>query len=79
MKAGCIRIRCPSPRRIVSRWFSPQGKIKGKKTAMAEARVRDDCDTVRIRTSSDGHHGVGQFSDSPSPTIHSGNNFSVFS
>ncbi|EFH49742.1 predicted protein [Arabidopsis lyrata subsp. lyrata] len=38
---------------------------------MAEARVRDDCDAVRIRTSSDGHHGVGQFSDSPSPTIHS--------
>ncbi|CAL9229885.1 unnamed protein product [Arabidopsis halleri] len=72
VRAGCIRIRCPSPRRIVSRWFSPQGKIKGKKTAMAEARVRDDCDAVRIRTSSeDGHHGVGQFSDSPPPTIHS--------
>ncbi|KAG7554855.1 hypothetical protein ISN44_As11g010560 [Arabidopsis suecica] len=72
VRAGCIRIRCPSPRRIVSRWFSPQGKIKGKKTAMAEARVRDDCDAVRIRTfSEDSHHGVGQLSDSPPPTIHS--------
>ncbi|CAE6095230.1 unnamed protein product [Arabidopsis arenosa] len=72
VRAGCIRIRCPSPRRIVSRWFSPQGKIKGRKTAMAEARVRDDCDVVRIRTfSEDSHHGVGQLSDSPPPTIHS--------
>ncbi|CAA0401891.1 unnamed protein product [Arabidopsis thaliana] len=69
VRAGCIRIRCPSPRRIVSRWLSPQGKVKGKKTPMAEPRVRDS-DTVRIRTcSEDDHHRVGQFSDSPPPTI----------
>ncbi|XP_023637227.1 protein POLAR LOCALIZATION DURING ASYMMETRIC DIVISION AND REDISTRIBUTION isoform X2 [Capsella rubella] len=74
VRAGCIRMRCPSPRRIVSRWFSPQGrKVKGNKMAMAEARV-SYCDEARIKTSSEEDHvlhGVGQSSDSTPRTIDS--------
>ncbi|XP_010491774.1 PREDICTED: protein POLAR LOCALIZATION DURING ASYMMETRIC DIVISION AND REDISTRIBUTION-like isoform X2 [Camelina sativa] len=74
VRAGCIRIRFPSPRRIVSRWFSPhERKVKGKKTGTAEARV-SPCDDVRIKTCSedDVHLGVlGQSSDSTPRTIDS--------
>ncbi|VVB14000.1 unnamed protein product [Arabis nemorensis] len=67
VRAGCIRIRCPSPRRIMSRLFSSPEKIKGKKTAMAEVQVRDS-DAARIRNFSEDGHGVVEFSDSPPPT-----------
>ncbi|XP_010453121.1 PREDICTED: protein POLAR LOCALIZATION DURING ASYMMETRIC DIVISION AND REDISTRIBUTION isoform X2 [Camelina sativa] len=74
VRARCIRIRFPSPRRIVSRWFSPhERKVKGKKTATAEARV-SPCDDVRIKTCSedDVHLGVlGQSSDSTPRTLDS--------
>ncbi|KAL1208987.1 Protein POLAR-like 1 [Cardamine amara subsp. amara] len=66
VRAGCIRIPV---KRIVARLFSPHGKIKGKKKAMAEARVRD-FDSVRIRNFSGDNHEVGEFSDSTPRTIH---------
>ncbi|KAL0728310.1 hypothetical protein Bca4012_024403 [Brassica carinata] len=68
VRAGCMRIRCPSPRRAMSRLFnSSKQKIKGKKKmVMAESLVRD-YDSVRIRNfSEDGpDHGVNQSTDSP--------------
>ncbi|KAL0736147.1 hypothetical protein Bca4012_012357 [Brassica carinata] len=67
VRVGCIRIRHLSPRRVMARLFSSPVKVKGKKKAMAEVRVRD-CDSTRIIHD---HHGVGQLSDSPPPTIDS--------
>ncbi|KAF8115831.1 hypothetical protein N665_0025s0278 [Sinapis alba] len=68
VRAGCIKIRFLSPRRVMSRLFSSPVKVKGtKKKAMVERCVRD-CDSARIIND---HHGVGQLSDSPSPTIDS--------
>ncbi|CAH8357415.1 unnamed protein product [Eruca vesicaria subsp. sativa] len=64
MRAGCMRIRCPSPRRAMSRWFNSKEKIKGKKKKndMAESHVRDS-DSVMIRNFSEDDRR--QFSDSP--------------
>lgn len=59
----------------MARWFSSQGK---KKTAMAEGRVRD-FNAVGISKSSEDSHGVRKISDSPPPTIDSGNNFTEIS
>ncbi|CAH2073155.1 unnamed protein product [Thlaspi arvense] len=70
VRAGCIRIRCPSPRRAMSRWFSSQGKVKGKNKSMSERRVRD-FDSVRIRNFSEDGHVASEISDSPPRTIHS--------
>lgn len=74
-RAGCMRIRCPSPRRAMSRFFnSSKEKVKGmKKKAIEESRVRD-YDSVRIRNFSDDDpdHVVDQSTDSPM-TIDSGN------
>ncbi|KFK25369.1 hypothetical protein AALP_AA8G104500 [Arabis alpina] len=71
VRAGCIKIRCPSPRRIMSRWFSSPEKIKAKKTAMAEVRERDCDAAARIRDFSEDRHRVAEFSDSPPPTTDS--------
>lgn len=49
-RAGCIRIRHLSPRRVMARLFSSPSNVKGtkkKKKAMVEGRVRD-CDSTRI-------------------------------
>ncbi|RID42390.1 hypothetical protein BRARA_J02274 [Brassica rapa] len=67
-RAGCIRIRYLSPRRVMARLFPSPVKVKGKKKkAMAEERVRD-CDCARIIND---HHGVPQLSESPPGTIYS--------
>ncbi|WZZ30423.1 hypothetical protein YC2023_013824 [Brassica napus] len=70
---GCMRIRLPSPRRAMSRWFTSKEKVKGKKKkAMVESRMRDYDDSVRIRNfSEDDHHRVGQSTDSSPSTIDS--------
>ncbi|XP_010519621.1 PREDICTED: protein POLAR LOCALIZATION DURING ASYMMETRIC DIVISION AND REDISTRIBUTION [Tarenaya hassleriana] len=52
VSAGCMRIRCSSPRRIMARWFSSQEKVKGK-TAVAESGRRDG-DVTKIRCSEGG-------------------------
>lgn len=73
VRAGCMRIRCPSPRRAMARLFNSKEKVKGKnkKKASAESHVRD-YDSARIRNFSEhGPHGVDQSTDSPT-TIDSG-------
>ncbi|KAJ0230637.1 Protein POLAR-like 1 [Hirschfeldia incana] len=71
---GCMRIRCPSPRRAMSRWFTSKEKIKEekKKNAMVESRMRN-YDSVKTITLSDDddRHSVHQFTDSPATTIDS--------
>ncbi|XP_018469173.1 protein POLAR-like 1 [Raphanus sativus] len=67
VRAGCMRIRCPSPRRAMARLFNSKEKVKGKnkKKASAESHVRD-YDSARIRNFSEhGPHGVDQSTDSP--------------
>ncbi|CAN8256686.1 unnamed protein product [Cochlearia groenlandica] len=70
VRAGCIRIRCPSPRRIISRLFNSHChyKDKGKKTAMSESRVRHH-DPVEIINRSDDGHVIGEFTDLPPQTV----------
>ncbi|KAG2239504.1 hypothetical protein Bca52824_091649 [Brassica carinata] len=62
-----MRIRCPSPRRAMSRLFnSSKEKVKGRRRRLLRKSVRD-YDSVRIRNfSEDGpDHGVDQSTDSP--------------